>query len=124
MLSAGEFFGDCALFFLEHSHCFLCCFGFLAAAFFHGTTNRIGLALEIGGGIVVFKLQAAAKIVECKHTVDGLLGIEAFHGQTRYYIFGVGLYLLYGKHLCLIYKGIRQSDYGKTTRFAFLCRFS
>ncbi|GFI14610.1 hypothetical protein IMSAGC008_02170 [Muribaculaceae bacterium] len=94
LFGAGKFFGYSLLLFLEHGHGSLGCLCVLAAAFLHGAAYAVGHTLELGGGIIVFKLQATTYIVESEHAVDGLLAVETFHGQTLYDKSRVGLYLL------------------------------
>ena len=94
LFGAGKFFGYSLLLFFEHGHGSLGCLCVLAAAFLHGAAYAVGHTLELGGGIIVFKLQATTYIVESEHAVDGLLAVETFHGQTLYDKSRVGLYLL------------------------------
>ena len=73
--------------------------GVFLAALLHGLAYRGGHAVELRGGIVVFKLKPAAKLVECKHACYGLFALETFHRQTLDNELRIGFDLLYCKHL-------------------------
>ena len=97
-LCFGKLLGHALLALLERSHRSLCLLGLLALALLHKGAYRCGRAVELGGEIIVFKLEGAALFVELQHFCNRLLPVEALDGKARDGAGRIRFYLLKSKH--------------------------